>query len=592
MAGLPAPVAARRKNRERVAWAIAGALALAAAGFAAAFARRTPAPLRTVRFEIATPEDVTSVDTPKISPDGRVIAFNAVDTSGKARIWVRSLNALKARPLDGTEGTTRPFWSPDSRMLGFFAEGKLKKIDASGGPAQKICDAPTGADGTWSSEGVILFDGRTNDPIRRVSASGGSPTVAMNADASRKEAQVAWPEFLPDGRHYLYLATGAKADDSMYRIGSLDSAESLPVAPAQTLVLYAPPGYLVFVRDKTLVAQPFDLKSRKTTGDPVPLAEHLAVNSVGHARFSVSRDGTLVYRSGESGNRLLWVDRAGKELEMLGDPAEYHNPTFSPTRDRVAFDLADPRTGKTDVWIRDLARGVNSRFTFSPGGDVLGPLWSPDGKRIVYSAGSGWDLYEKALDGDGQEKLLLKTDERKFPTSFSPDGRYLVFNSRGKETGWDIQVLPLSGGDAKPYSFAKTSFAELLPVVSPDGHWVAYQSNESGSYEVYVQTFPQPGGKRQVSTAGGLEPSWRADGKEMFYGSPDQKLMSVTVETSPAFSPGVPRALFQAHFETGTVRTRYIPTADGSKFFVVGTLGREAITPTTVALNWFAELGK
>jgi Tol biopolymer transport system component len=582
LAGLPAPVAARRKNRERVAWVVAG--------FAFAFVRRAPAPLRAVRFEIATPDDVTSVDTPRISPDGRVIAFNAVDSAGRTRIWIRPLNALTARPLEGTEGTTRPFWSPDSKMLGFFADGKLKKIDAAGGPAQKICDAPTGADGTWNSGGVILYDGRTNDPIHRVPAAGGTPTVAMKADRSRKEAEVGWPEFLPDGRHYLYLAIGSKPDESMYRIGSLDSAESLPVAPAQTLVLYAPPGYLVFVRDKTLVAQPFDLKTRKTKGEPVPLAEHLAVDPVGLARFSVSRDGTLVYRSGESGNRLLWVDRAGKELETLGDPGEYHDPTFSPTRDRVAFELADPRSGKTDIWIRELARGVNSRFTFSPNGDAFGPIWSPDGKSIVYGADPTWDIYEKSLDGNGQEKVILKTDERKFPTGFSPDGKYLLYCNRGKETGWDFWVLPLSG-EAKPYAFARTPFAELHPVVSPDGHWVAYQSNESGRAEVYVQTFPLPGGKRQVSTAGGSEAQWRADGKELFYRSPEQRVMSVPVEMTPEFSAGVPKPLFQGHFETSIVRTRFIPTADGSRFFVVGTLGREAITPTTVALNWFAELG-
>jgi eukaryotic-like serine/threonine-protein kinase len=591
LAGLPAPVAARRKSRERIAWALAGLLAVAAAGFAYAFTRRAPAPPRTVRFEIATPEDVTAVDTPRISPDGRVIAFNAMDSRGKTRIWIRPLNALAARPLEGTEGTTRPFWSPDSRTLGFFAEGKLKKIDAAGGPSQKICDAPTGADGTWSTEGVILFDGRANDPIRRVPATGGTPAAAVKADVSRKEGAVGWPEFLPDGRHFLYLAIGMKPDDSMYRIATLDSAESLPVAPAQTLVLYAPPGYLVFVRDRTLVAQPFDLATRKTKGEPVPLAEHLAVDSVGLARFSVSRDGTLVYRSGESGNRLLWVDRAGKELETLGDPAEVHNPTFSPSGDRVAFDLADTRSGKADIWIRDLARGVNSRFTFSTGGDAFGPIWSPDGKRIVYTASAGWDIHEKAIDGDGQEKILFKSDEQKFPTDFSPDGKYLVFGSRGKETGWDLWVLPLTG-EAKPYPFAKTPFVELLGAVSPDGHWIAYQSNESGRTEVYVQTFPQPGGKRQVSTAGGTEPHWRPDGKELFYRSPDQKLMSVTVEMSPTFVAGVPRALFQGHFETGVVRSRYLPTSDGSKFFVVGTLGREAITPTTVALNWFAELGR
>jgi Tol biopolymer transport system component len=589
MAGLPAPVAARRKNRERIAWGVAAAFALAAAGLGFVLARRPSQPPRTVRFEIGTPEEVTSVDAPRISPDGRLIAFNAVDSTGKTRIWVRPLNALAARPLAGTDGTTRPFWSFDSRFLGFFADGKLMKMDATGGPAQKICDAQTGSDGTWSADGVILFDGRATDPIMRVSATGGTPSIAVKPEASRKETTVGWPEFLPDGRHFLYLTTGAKPDDSMYRIGLLDSAESLPLAPAQTLVTYAPPGYLLFVRDKTLVAQAFDLKSRKTKGEPVPLAEHIATDSVGLARFSVSRDGTLVYRTGESGNRLLWVDRAGKDLETLGDPGEYHDPVFSPTADRIAFELDDPRNGKADIWVRDLARGVNSRFTFSAG-NSLAPVWSPDGKRIVFRSGPGWDLFEKAADGDGQEKLLLHTDEQKVPIDFSRDGRYLAFQSRGRDTRWDIWVLPLFG-DGKPFPFVKTTFAEVLPVLSPDGRYLAYQSNASGRAEVYVQSFPEPGGKWQISTAGGYEPRWRADGRELYYRGDDQKLMAVGIETNPKFAAGMPKALFQSRFETAITRNRYLPSPDGSRFLAVGTLGRESITPTTVALNWFAELG-
>ncbi|MCA1583116.1 MAG: serine/threonine-protein kinase [Acidobacteria bacterium] len=590
LAGLPAPVAARRKNRERIAWGVAAAFALAAAALAFAFLRRPSEPLRTVRFEIGTPEEVTSIDAPRISPDGRTIAFNAVDSTGKTRIWVRPLNALAAQALAGTDGTTRPFWSSDSRSLGFFADGKLKKIDVSGGPAQKICDAPTGADGSWSSEGIILFDGRANDPILRVSAAGGTAVVAAKPESSRKETGVGWPEFLPDGRHFLYLTTGAKPDDTMYRVGLLDSTESLPLAPAQTLVTYAPPGYLLFVRDKTLVAQPFDLKMRKTKGEPLPLAEHIATDSVGLARFSVSRNGTLVYRTGESGNRMLWVDRSGRDLETLGEPGEYHNPTFSPSGDRVAFDMADPRSGKLDIWVRDLARGVNSRFTFSAV-DASVPLWSPDGRRIVFRVGANGDLFEKPADGEGQEKPLLRSDELKFAMDFSRDGRFLLYGSRGKETSWDIWVLP-TFGDGKPFPFLKTQFSEIFPILSPDRRYLAYQSNESGRAEVYVQSFPGPGGKWQISTAGGLEPRWRADGKELYYRAPDQKLMAVAIQGDPNFAASVPKALFQGRFETAVARNRYLPSPDGSKFFVVGTLGRESITPTTVALNWFAELGR
>ena len=288
-AGLPAPVVARRKNREKLAWAVAAVGILAAAVATLGYVRRAPTPPLTARFDIAPPEDLTSIDTPRVSPDGRLIAFNATDSAGKTRIWMRPLNALSARALEGTDGTTRPFWSPDSKFLAFFAEGKLKKVDIAGGPPTKICDAPSGADGSWSSEGVILFDGVTGDPIQRVSAAGGTPVVEVKPDPSRKETQVAWPAFLPDGKHFLYTAVGQKTEDSMFRIGSLGSSESRPVAPAQTLITYAPPGYLLFVRDKTLVAQRFDLKSLKTIGEPAPIAEKIGTDSVGLARFSVSR---------------------------------------------------------------------------------------------------------------------------------------------------------------------------------------------------------------------------------------------------------------------------------------------------------------
>ncbi|MEO8056009.1 MAG: protein kinase, partial [Acidobacteriota bacterium] len=586
-AGLPAPVAARRKSREKLAWALAAVAALAALAFAVGFLRRAPAPLKTVRFEIAMPDGVTAIDAPRISPDGRTLAFNATDSAGKSRVWVRALNALKAHPLEGTEGTTRPFWSPDSRYLGFFAEGKLNKIDVAGGPAQKICDSPTGADGSWSAEGVILYDGTGTDPIHRVSAAGGTPVVAVRQDVSHKEVQVGWPEFLPDGRHFLYMATGEKAEDNAYRIGTLDSKESTAIAPAQTLVTYALPGYLLFVRDKTLVAQRFDAKSLKTTGEPVPLAEHVGTNSQGLARFSVSREGTLAYRTGESGSRLVWVDLAGRETETLGDPGEYHNPALSPGGDRLAYDLVDPRSGKSDIWIRDLKRGVPSRLTF--GGDCRSPLWSPDGRAIVYTRGQ--DLFQKPVDGRGEESLLFKSDGLKLACDFTRDARTLLFQWQSKDTGWDIGTLPMSG-EKKPAVFLRTPFQEGVPVLSPDGRYVAYQSNESGRNEVYVQSFPGPGGKWQISSTGGGEPKWRSDGRELYYRAPDQKIMAAEIHAGDAFTAGIARPVLQGRFDMSRARNRYLPAADGKRFLTVSPLGRESMTPTTIVLNWNAELGK
>ncbi|MEX1243856.1 MAG: protein kinase [Thermoanaerobaculia bacterium] len=591
-AGLPAPVVARRKNREKLAWAVAAVLALVAGLAIFGYLRRAPAPPLMARFDVAPPEDLTSIDMPRVSPDGRNIALNATDSSGKTRIWIRPLNALSAHALEGTDGTTRPFWSPDSRFLGFFAEGKLKKVEVSGGPPQKICDAPTGADGSWSSGGVILFDGVTGDPIQRVSAAGGTPVVQVKPDAARKETQVAWPEFLPDGRHFIYMASGQKPEENLYRIGSLDSKESTPMASAQTLITYTPPGYLLFVRDQTLVAQRFDLKGLKTVGEPAPVAEKIGTDSVGLARFSVSRNGVLAYRTGDSGNRLLWLDRSGKELETAGGTGDHGNPAFSRAGDRLAFNTSDARSGKLDIWVRDLARGVNSRFTFGAGINIC-PVWSPDGSRIVFTSEREGisSLLEKAATGQGEEKLLLKSaDGRVVATDWSRDGKYIAYSLRGKE-GWDIRVLP-TFGDRKPIPVVHSPFNELTAAFSPDGRFIAYQSNESGRNEVYVQTFPDPGGKWQVSTAGGLDASWRADGKEIFYRAPDQKLMEVDVQAAGTFQAGIPRPLFLARVPSGGFRNRYAATADGQRFLFVAPLGRDAMTPTTVVLNWFEGLGR
>ena len=592
-AGVPAPVAARRKSRERLAWGVAAAALLAAAALGFGYVRRAPAPPRAVRFEVPAPEGVIAIDAPRVSPDGRYLAFNATDSEGKTRIWVRPLNAIAAQPLNGTEGTTRPFWSPDSRFLGFMAEGKLKKIEVTGGPAQKICDAPTGADGSWSSQGIILYDGTGKDPIYRVSAAGGTPTVAVKTETAGKDGQVGWPEFLPDGRHFLYMAIGAKPEESAYRVGSIDSADSKPFAPAQTLITYSPPGYLLFVRDKTLVAQRFDPKALKTKGEPVPLAEHIGTDSVGLATFSVSRDGTLAYRTGDAGARLLWVDPSGKELDALGDRGEYTNPALSRAGDRLAFDLNDPRSGKSDIWIRDLARGVNSRFTFGEGNNGT-PIWSPDGATIVFRSDRNglYELFEKPASGQGEEKVLLKSnDEQKFVTDWSRDGRYIAYASQNQKTGWNSWALPMFG-DRKPIPIVVGAFSELLPRFSPDGRFVAYQSNESGRVEIYVQSFPVASGKWQVSSSGGTDPAWSADGKRIFYRAADQRFMAVDVEAGDTFKAGIPQALFPARVQPGVARNKYVVSGNGERFLFVAPLGREALTPTTVVLNWNAELGR
>ncbi len=592
MAGVPAPVVARRKNREKLAWGLFAAALVGAAALAYGFVRRAPQPPPIVRFDIVPPPEIATMDVPRISPDGRTLAFDATDLEGKARIWVRPLNSLVAQPLPGTEGGVRPFWSPDSKYVAFISEGVMKKVDVSGGPPTKICDAPGGSDGTWSPEGVILWDGTGTDPIYRVSAAGGSRAVAVGLDAALKQTGVGWPEFLPDGRHFLYLANGEKPEDSAYWIGSIDSKEREKLAPAQTLVTYSPPGYLLFVRDRTLVAQPFDAKARRITGEPVPLAEKIGTDNVGLARFSVSRNGVLAYRTGETGGRLLWRDRAGRELDTLGDPGDYANPSLSPSGDRLAFNLTDSRNGKGDIWIRDLARGVNSRFSLGPGNNVR-PVWSPDGERIVFTSDRGgpFDIYEKSSRGAGEEKLILKSDEPKSASSWTRDGRYIGFTTRNQKTLQDAWALP-TFGDRKPIAIAASPFAESQPMFSPDGRLVAYVSNESGRDEIYLQTFPDAGGKWQVSNGGGSDPSWRGDGKELYYRSPDGKLMAVEIRGGADVQAGIPQALFVLRVRPGIPRNKYAPSADGQKFLVAAPLGRDAMSPTTIVLNWPATLGK
>ncbi|MGE0453178.1 MAG: protein kinase [Vicinamibacteria bacterium] len=587
-AGLPALVATRRRVREGLAWSISAILALAAVGLGIAWARRAPSPLPVVRFTVANPEGVTAIGPPVASPDGRFIAFDAADTGGKRQIWLRPMDSLEARPLAGSEGVVRPFWSPDSRFVAFVSGGKLRKLAVTGGPAQTICDAPTGADGSWSPNGVILFDGTDTDPIHRVDAAGGVAKVAVSVVPDKGVSSVGWPEFLPDGRHYLYMI-GAQSDDRTLMVGELDSTESKPLFKTMSRVVYAPPGYLLYVREQTLVAQPFDAAKQKLAGEPVPLGEGLGIDNVGGASFSVSSSGALAFRAGETqGRRLVWMDRNGKETPALDEAKNYVDTGLSPDGKRLAFDVTEPG-GKGDIWIRDLARGVTSRFTFDPESE-FGPTWSPDGRKIVFSKqAKAWDLFVKDAAGTGEPEPLLQNDENKYVTDWTRDGKYVIYASNNKDTSWDLWALPVSG-ERKPLPLVRTKFAEHGGVVSPDGRFLAYRSNESGRSEVYVQEFPEARSKWQVSAEGGFDPFWRADGREIYYRGRDTRLMVVSVETGAAFSTGTPQPLFQARFASIAARGLYRATPDGQRFLVLAPLGRDALPPTTVVLNWLAAI--
>jgi len=589
-AGLPAMVSSRRKHRETAAWATSTVLGLLAIGFGIAWLRRAPAPPPVARFTIPNPDGLTAAGPPSVSPDGRVVAFDAADNTGKRQIWVRPVDTLEARPLPGTEGALRPIWSPDSKYVAFVADSKLRKVPLSGGPAQTICDAPGGADGTWNAEGVILFDGRGTDPIWRVEASGGVAKIEVATDPAKGIASVGWPEFLPDGRHYLYMAGPASGDDRALMVGELGSSARKELFKTTSKVAFAPPGYLLYVREQTLVAQPFDPSRQEIRGEPIPVGEGLGVNNVGGASFSLSTNGVLAFRAGETqGRHLMWVDRNGKETPVLDDARNYTDTWLSPDGSRLVFDLGES-ADKGDLWIRDLARGITSRFTFEPEREFA-PVWSPDGRRIAYSrVGKVWDLYAKDAAGTGEPVEILKSEENKFVNDWSKDGAWLVYNSQGKDTGWDIWALPLKGADAKPIPLARTKFQELGASLSPDGRFVAYRSNETGRNEIYVQEFPEARSKWQVSANGGSEPFWKGDGRELYYRGRDLSLMAVPVQTTPTFNSGTPQALFKARFALVNSRALYRPSPDGKRFLVLQTLGREAIPPLTVVLNWSAAL--
>jgi hypothetical protein len=403
---------------------------------------------------------------------------------------------------------------------------------------------------------------------------------------------VGWPEFLPDGRHFLYVLDGPKDDDEKLMLRALDSEDEREIVATGSRVQYAPPGYLLYVREDTLVAQAFDVKAQKVTGEPVPVAEGLGTDAVGLAHFSASTNGVLTYRAGETQARqLVWYDRNGRELGAVGEPAEYGNFALSPDGRRLAVQQDDPRSGNPDLWIRDLARGVSSRFTFDPAADGS-PIWSPDGREIVFASarkGAG-ELYRKPASGASEEAEIFASDEALSPAEWSRDGRYIVFNSRNAETGWDIWALPTLGEKEKAFPVVRTRFGDVRASLSPDGRFIAYQSNESGRAEVYVQEFPEPQGKWQVSTSGGTEPRWSGSGKEIFYLAPDLKLMAVAVQTTGTFAAGMPEALFDAKLHPIVQRGRYAPAADGQRFLLLAPVGRDSILPTTVVQGWASDI--
>ena len=593
-------------RRIRVLGIVAAAAVLAAAGLAIPTMRHlretpAPSPLET-RLDINTPptDDPLSF---ALSPDGREIVFVA-SSDGVPRLWLRSLGATTAQPLAGTERAAFPFWSPDSRSVGFFADITLKRLDLSGGAPRVLASQGGFRGATWNADGVILFANAAGS-LLSVPATGGNAVTVKTGGQTRH----GFPSFLPDGRHFLFAAQGP--DTSGIYLGSLDSPDTQRLTPAETAGVYLSPGWLLWVRAGTLVAQRLDLERLAVIGDSVTLADAVAFDTtLASSAVSVSASGLIAYRSGGGARRqLAWFDRSGTRLGTQGVPDEngLNFPSVSPDGRRVA--VSRTVQGDTNIWLLDGTR--TSRFTFDATLDRY-PIWSSDGRRIVFaSLRKVIDLYQKSSSGAGAEDLLVESPQAKVPTDWSADGRFLLYYSVDPQTGPDILVLPMHGNrhstssgrpepaeGGTPWEFLKTRFDERQGAFSPDGRWVAYTSNESGRYEIYLRPFAgsaasgaaanAAAGQWQVSTSGGMYPRWRPDGKELYYLGPRSEMMAAPIAaTGTPLAPGAPVVLFTARI-VGGVERQYDVTRDGR--FLINTVLDDASEPITLLQNWRPEV--
>jgi Tol biopolymer transport system component len=551
-AGVPAPVAAKRRSRERLAWILAVAGLVAAAGLGwRVLALQTQAKPTPARFTIPQPEgSFLSTDGAafQLSPDGQWLAFSAADSSFKSRIWVRPLESTEARPIPGTEQADRVFfWSPDSRQIAFFSEDKLKKVAVAGGDAETVCPVKAMRGGSWNRNGVMILAPFSNGAIYRVSANGGEPQPVTTLDSTRGETAHRFPQFLPDGRHFLFTALPSRAGKFDTYVGSLDSPKRQLLLSARTGVTWAPPGHLLYERDGKLIAQGFDAKSLRLRGDPAPLGD--AVNETeysGAPIASASGTGSVAYGTFQVTNqRLAWVDFSGREIAPIPvAPGPYSLPSLSPDDRRVALRRTES-AGTSGLWIADLERGVATRFTDEPG-YVESVSWSPDGTRIAYlwSDNGPQVIKVKSLAGDTVETFLDSDPLFKQFHGWTPDGRSLIFGRLAPETKWDLWVLPLDG-DRVPRAYLRTRFHDVGASVSKDGRWIAYLSDESGRPEAYVQSFPVSGGKYQVTTDGAFFVGWSRDGKSLQYGLSSDRAHGVEAEVQAGgeFRLGSPRVI-------------------------------------------------
>jgi len=599
------PEAVAATGKASLLWKLAVAvLALVAAGLGfALWQSDTPQPQQITRAFIPAPsigDFDLGTDYPApvaVSPDGRTLVFG-VQEEGRKRLWVRDLDDLEARPLAGTEGALYPFWSPDNRHIGFFAQGKLKKIEVAGGPAMSLCNAPNGKGGTWNEDGVIVFAPSHTTNLQRVSAAGGEPADVTAVDPENGEDSHRHPRFLPDGEHFLYAARvgfGGQSANSRLMIGSL-SGESSELMPGASNVEYAA-GHLLYVYERTLMARPFDTERLEVTGDAFPIAEEIwgdqgALLGV----FSASENGVLAFQTGtpreDVDSQLEWFDRSGQLLGEVGTPEPYGEASISPDGATAVVNIRDAASSNRDLWLVDLERQLKTRFTFDPAQDWIS-VWSPTGDRIAFSSersGSG-DLYIKSVTGGGEAELLFDDNTQKYPASWSSDGRYLLYESWGTDGASNLFALDLDDG-GEPIAIQPADFTQRIPVISPNGRWLAYISDESGHDEIYVTAFPEGGRKWQVSTEHTLYARWGSD-EELFMMGPTGVLQVADVDGSgETFRIGPIRKV--GEFSVQALGFDFDFSADGQKILVASVLEEEGqgarMDPLTLVVGWTADL--